>query len=153
METRVSFMPDRYRLGCASIDTQHELIFAIYHELLRSVELEQDGYDMASVFLCLNGYAATHFKHEETLMRSAGFPGMEDHLHEHRSMVRQIGVFRERFLSAASAEAERVVAREVAGFLLAWLEHHISEVDRELCAYLLVYATEFPDQFDAENSL
>lgn len=153
MENRLSFMPAQYRLGCSSIDTQHELIFAIYHELLRSLDQGEDGYDLATVFLCLNGYTATHFKHEETFMRSTGFPGMEDHLHEHRSLVKQIGLFRERFANAGSAQAERAIAREVASFLLTWLEHHIAEVDRELCAYLLVYAQEFPEHFDSTHSL
>ncbi|MBF0340409.1 MAG: hemerythrin family protein [Magnetococcales bacterium] len=132
-----TFMPEAFRLGCPSIDTQHELLFAIYHELLRSLRVNDDGYDLQEVFLCLNSYVASHFKHEEDFMRATGFPGAAEHTREHQALARQVEQLRERFVRAGTPEGERTVANKVAEFLLDWLEHHIAQVDRFLCEYLL----------------
>ncbi|MBF0271550.1 MAG: hemerythrin family protein [Magnetococcales bacterium] len=141
---RRSRMPEQFRLGCPSIDTQHELIFAMYHELLRSQQQGEDSYELEFVFLSLNSYAGTHFRHEEDFMRACGFPGTEFHIREHRSLALQVGQLRGRFVLAGSQEEKRAIAGEVAVFLLGWLEHHIAEVDRELCEYLLEQGIDTP---------
>lgn len=144
MEMR-NFMPDEFRLGCPSIDTQHELIFAMYHELLDSQDAGEGSYELETVFLGLNGYAATHFAHEENLMRASGFPGAEVHFFEHRALAQQVGLLRGRFVQAKSPDEARAIAGEVAVFLHDWLAHHIAEVDRELCQYLQERSQEASD--------
>ncbi|NGZ05240.1 MAG: hemerythrin family protein [Magnetococcales bacterium] len=140
MMAQRSFMPEEFQLGCPSIDTQHELIFAMYHELLTSQQQEAECYDLETVFLGLNGYAATHFAHEEQLMRRSGFPGIEAHVHEHRVLGQDVALLRGRFVQAKSVDEANAIAGEVAVFLHDWLTHHIAEVDRELCLYLQEHA-------------
>ncbi len=137
-------MPEKYLLGCPSIDTQHELIFALANEMVYAQQQGEDSYDLEAIFLSLKGYARTHFQHEESFMQRIGFPGIENHLREHRALVQRVTALHESFEQASSQDEKREIGGTLAVLLRTWLEHHIAEVDRELCRYLEERGCELP---------
>ncbi len=134
-------MPERFRLGHPAIDMQHEVLFALYRELTRSLQQGNEGYGLSDIFMGLLGYVVTHFQYEEDLMSATHYPDFENHGEGHRQLTETIGVLYERFTNAHDKDAEKSVAQDVAVFLADWLAHHISETDRKLVHFLNTHVT------------
>ncbi|MBF0127820.1 MAG: bacteriohemerythrin [Magnetococcales bacterium] len=131
------YMPEKYRLGHPSVDMQHELLFVLYNEILESLESRENGYDLVDIFAGLNMYVINHFQFEEELMETTGYHDKGAHMEEHRMLKANVGVLHDRFNRSKNHHDKKVVAQEIADFLVSWLEHHIAEVDRHFCQFLL----------------
>lgn len=136
MTDQKSYLPEGLCLGYPSIDAQHEVLFVIHRELTHALRNEEDGFDLADIFSGLNGYVATHFKHEEVLMLSTRFHGAAAHTQEHRQLENDVAEWRRRFSGAQNKEEKRAIAQNVAEFLADWLGNHIAKTDRLLVEYL-----------------
>ncbi|MBF0626640.1 MAG: hemerythrin domain-containing protein [Magnetococcales bacterium] len=130
-------MPEQFVLGHPTIDVQHEVLFALYHEVCHSLDGEEDGFDLGDIFLGLNLYLTTHLEFEEEAMEATDYPDIESHREGHRALTEGVLMLYGQFQSAAEPEESRIIARKIADFLYAWLENHIARVDRLLCRYLL----------------
>ncbi|MBF0294738.1 MAG: hemerythrin family protein [Magnetococcales bacterium] len=137
MIEQTHYMPDKYLLGHPGIDMQHEVLFALYHEVLHTLDGGKDHYDLEEVLAGLGMYTVNHFQFEEESMRSAGFEDGGRHVDEHRSLKERVGEFQGRFHGARDEGERCALTRDLADFLLTWLDHHIAEVDRLLCRFLL----------------
>lgn len=131
-----NYMPEKYLIGHQAIDTQHEVLFVFYNELLHSLNNPETGYNLADIFMGLNEYVATHFRYEEEAMVTAHYDDDIAHCEEHRQLTNDVGQLQGRFRSAKNQDEEKTVAYDVARFLADWLEHHIAEVDRKLVQFL-----------------
>ncbi|MBF0339853.1 MAG: hemerythrin domain-containing protein [Magnetococcales bacterium] len=135
-------MPAHFYLGHPTIDVQHEVLFALYHEVRHALQEADDSFEVADVFLGLNLYVATHLQFEEEAMFATGYPDALSHRMGHQDLREGIHTLYEEFLNASSLEESRTVAARIAVFLYEWLENHIAKVDRVLCRYLLDHAFE-----------
>lgn len=136
MIEQLSYMPEEYLIGHPAIDTQHEVLFVFYHEVLRTLQNGQDSYDLTDIFLGLNTYVLNHFKFEEDAMLETNFQGVTAHIEEHRWLKEQVVILNRRFVAAKDNREKYSIAGDIAAFLADWLKHHISEVDRQLADHL-----------------
>ena len=120
---------DSMSVGMARVDDQHKKLIAMINEL-HSAMLEAKGTGvMGRLFEDLAEYTATHFRTEEDLMDSYGYPAADTEYHkrEHAMLVDQVGKLKARF-----AAGELALSLEVMNFLRDWLTGHIMDTDAKL---------------------
>ncbi|MCP5464625.1 MAG: bacteriohemerythrin [Deltaproteobacteria bacterium] len=118
-------------VGIAAMDTQHKKLFDLINNLYRNMKAGQTKETLADSLNQLVSYTATHFKSEEELINSHGYPDFDDHLDLHIKLVDQVCDFQKKF-QAGNAK----LGLELFQFLKNWLFHHILEEDMKYGAYL-----------------
>jgi len=117
---------DTYSVGIPAIDSQHKVLIDLINRL--DDTKHGDG-DLRVVMDKLDWYVRQHFSLEETMMLDADYPGLEEHLAEHREF--------EPWLRAAQSHMAiggldtGIVANTVNDHLKDWLQHHILLVDMD----------------------
>lgn len=121
------------RLGNAEIDAQHDQMFLLADALVESlVDAAAGGVTRDPLELLRAFIDATyrHFRFEEELMWSEGYPWSEAHAQEHGALLKRIGEHSYMF-----EVGQRNVA-QISEFLRVWISRHIDETDRELVVWL-----------------
>jgi hemerythrin len=122
---------DRYSVGIGSIDAQHQTLFGLAAELHNAMSAGQGKAASSKVLDRLIQYTATHFAHEERLMRLHDFPGLEPHKAQHEALTKRVRQFQADFQSGRVT-----ITIQLLQFLKNWLESHIKESDQEYAPYL-----------------
>lgn len=115
--------------GVASLDAQHRNLFECL-SLLEQAAAERSMLRTFYVLEQLSNYAHTHFSEEEFLMRVHQYPGVGDHMREHRSFTNRLHELRKIYL-------DRDISVELVTMLKDWLTHHVSKVDMDYVPYLV----------------
>jgi len=77
---------DFYAMGVESIDAEHKQILSIMQDAQAAIfrgDLDQCAILLHDLMLA----AEEHFKHEESYLREARFPGLDEHSLYHREML------------------------------------------------------------------
>ncbi len=127
---------DAYTIGHDEIDEQHKRLFLIFNALVRAINQGQAVYGVEKAFLQLRGYARSHFRFEEKLMRQNGYPDLKAHRKGHDKICDDMRRYRKRFNHATDDREKGVVAGEVAVYFNHWLQSHIQSVDREYAPFV-----------------
>ena len=105
--------------GHEAIDSQHEKLVGLINRLAAAWDSpEREGAVMQAITE-MYLYANEHFREEEALMASVGYPQMEAHRGMHQAFVAQAHAFTDASL------ADHVPFDEMLGFLTGWLANHI----------------------------
>lgn len=115
----------KYSVGIASIDAQHQNLFAIAHELYDAMSAGRGKASLSRILDRLVQYTAVHFAHEERLMKVHAYPDFEAHRTEHAELTRQVLQFQQDFQAGRAAMTVQLLQ-----FLKQWLEHHIQGSDK-----------------------
>jgi len=129
---------ERYSIGSAEIDEQHQKLFAILNELINAMRHQVGQEITASTIAQLQYYAATHFATEEKYMTEYKFPGLSLHQKKHQEFTSKI----EQFQSDVSNN-KTLVTIDIMKFLGAWLQEHILHTDKEYQAFFQAKGIEF----------
>ncbi len=116
---------DSFALGLAEIDGHHQNLIAMINDLWRAIVDRKSGETVSVILDRLEQYTVMHFGAEEALMRSMGYPNLDEHRRAHEKFIRQIADEREKHAAGA------LIALEVLRFLSKWLVAHIQTMDRE----------------------
>ena len=76
-------------------------------------------------------YIQDHFKNEEALMQNEQYPELDEHKIEHRTLIEEVAVFKERLLNNFFDGRQ-----DFYRFLREWLLNHILESDKKFGAYV-----------------
>lgn len=121
-------MPRRLpALGHALIDRQHRQLAVLGSALTRAVARDRR---VAGALGALLRATRRHFASEERLMRARAYPELAGHRALHNGVLVEMAALR-----AQLARRTPVHPRQAARFA-EWLDHHISEADRNLVAFL-----------------
>jgi len=112
-----------YATGVRTIDGDHQVLFAMINKLHDSVAKNEAPLELAMLFRKLESYVESHFRREEDLLESVGYPDLENHRAQHRRLTAEL--------------ADKIVAYEAAPddfdglleFLKAWLTGHVLKTD------------------------
>jgi hemerythrin len=122
---------ESFNIGVEEIDRQHrsflENLNACYEHLLEGKQSTPD-FDLITR---LKDYAATHFRYEEDLLHSSGFPQIKQHETQHRFFELQVAELE----VARSGEKERAT-ESILPFLRDWFLNHILQQDKKIVHYL-----------------
>jgi hemerythrin-like metal-binding protein len=120
-----------YECGHALIDDQHRGLFGHANSLLGAVIAERPDDEIAALIDVLVRDVVQHFRDEESIFVSAGYPGAEEHTAIHRALVDRainlVGRFHSETLSIG--ELFQFLALDV-------VARHMLETDRKFFPYL-----------------
>ena len=118
-------------LGHEGIDRQHEKLVGLINRLADS--WDQPGRETA-VMRCLTDmylYANEHFREEEALMASVGYPGLAGHAAQHRFFVERAHAFTDASLD------DKAPFEELLSFLIDWFVLHVKRDDVRVAVHIL----------------
>jgi hemerythrin len=121
-----------YSVNIGSIDGQHQKLFRIAEELYAAMSSGRGKASLSSILDRLVQYTATHFAHEERLMRAHGYPDLAAHQAEHQALTKQVLSFQADFDAGRTTMTVQVL-----NFIRNWLQQHIAGSDQKYAPYLI----------------
>ncbi len=122
----------KYSVGISSIDAQHQNLFRMAAELHAAMTAGQGKPACAKILDRLVQYTASHFAHEERLMRLHAYPAFDAHKAEHDALTKQVLQFQAEFTAGRAA-----VTVQLLQFLKNWLVQHIKASDQQYAPFLI----------------
>ena len=121
------------RIGNEMIDSQHVELFGFFDKFVDGCANGKGKETLIDLHKSLKEYANSHFRDEEALMQSSGYPDIEQHKREHRKFQRDMSELREK-ISAHGVTLIDLVQTNKA--LVGWLVNHVKEVDQKFGSFL-----------------
>lgn len=81
---------DRYSVGVALLDQHHRHLAQLINRLAECAAERTLSESVGDVLDALVRYAEYHFRHEEALMETAGYPALAEHRREHLAFCEMI---------------------------------------------------------------
>jgi hemerythrin len=151
-ESSASLAGRRYRITSLSdtflstgdpyLDTQHALLIALVQRL-HAVSLgTTTHHEFLDLVREVRKYLEFHFLSEENWLRAARDPELSVHAQQHSDMLSELSVL------IARVQGDRISARAVRDFLIAWLTEHVQREAQHLRERSLE-APARPERWDA----
>ena len=123
---------DSYNTGIKNFDAEHHKIVDLIDTMFAAIR-DKSGKEV-TVKVCADilSYTGYHFTNEETAMRDADYPDIDNHISEHNRLKSEAEKHQE---IIANNFPEGV--NEFYRFLRNWLLHHIQTSDKKYAPYLL----------------
>lgn len=114
---------DDCRIGIATIDDEHERLFALINEAV-ALLAEGRGQEIVAKSLIyeLKKYAEIHFEHEEAYMESINDPELDRQRRDHKGFADKVSGFA---LQLETAEDPAVILDSIIKYIAGWLHRHI----------------------------
>ncbi|MDH5509335.1 MAG: bacteriohemerythrin [Nitrospinota bacterium] len=119
---------ESYSVGVERFDAQHMNFFRILEQLAQDAEEGKDA--VCKAIDGLLKYVTDHFREEEELMRSLGYPGYEDHVKEHGKLMEKT---RELYSDMDAGRPDSVESVQLV--LIDWILEHIGKVDQQYVSF------------------
>jgi len=120
-----------YSVNIKQIDDQHKKLIELINTLHDAMAQGRAKEALQRVLQELVTYCATHFKFEEQLMESNGYPDFAAHKDKHTKMTGKVLALQK------EVEAGKVaVSMDVMRFLEQWLDKHILGTDKKYGSFL-----------------
>lgn len=124
---------EEYQLGIIWQDFQHKQLIDNINELLDSLITGNNDKDtFYKTIKFVREFSLNHFKLEELYMKKHAFPGLEDHVKEHRFFTNDLN----HFISVCIYH-EIESSTELLNKLSSWFSHHIQTTDKILAEFLI----------------
>ena len=119
------------------MDEEHEALFHLLHELRRAVLAGDPLEQLERQAGRLTTRAASHFQHEEKLMRASRYSAMDWHERQHQTARARVAA-----LTDAICGHGHEPVFEALEALASWILDHVSVADHMLGSYLRNYDRE-----------
>jgi len=120
---------DHFLLGNELVDMQHQRIFELADDIIRTCEAGGSVEKVGETLGFLEEYAIRHFTDEELLMFEYDYPEYEKHRRMHDEFKATVRKLTRRFRESGSS-AEMV--RDMNNLLVRWLVNHIPREDKKI---------------------
>ena len=127
---------EQMSLNYLPLDQEHQDFLKMVNYSLTAANTG-DFQGMEKVFDACYNYVCDHFSHEEDIMERISFPDMKAHMQAHRTFIKNISEFRQKYETAPTQELKKEAAIKAADFLSLWLVGHILSRDKLLKPYLV----------------
>ena len=122
---------DSYNTGVEAVDLEHRKLVELIEAMHTSVRDKEPKETVEQVINELVEYTQDHFKNEEALMQNEQYPELDGHKVEHRTLIEEVAVFKERLLNNFPDGRQ-----DFYRFLREWLINHILESDKKFGAFV-----------------
>lgn len=119
--------------GNKMIDSQHKELIGKINNLLESCEERSNKSGAARMLNFLEDYTEYHFREEEGLQESIGYPGIREHKEKHEEFKRTVQELQD-MLTEEEGPSDAFVDK-VTEKVRDWLYHHIQTFDRAVAEY------------------
>lgn len=120
----------KYVLGVADIDGQHQRLVAMMEELHEAMRAGKGADILDKIIMKLRTYTMTHFLAEEKRMQEVNYPDYAHHKNQHQEFISKITEFQRH-----RAENKVGLSMNVMNFLKEWLVNHIMGTDKKYVPY------------------
>ena len=117
---------DEFSVGVQEMDEEHKKLFRLINDLHEAVKSGKTNDGIAAAIAGLAEYTATHFAHEESLLKAKGYKGLAAQQAAHRTFVEKVKDYEERVRSG-----KIVLTFDIGGFTRNWLTEHIKAMDKQ----------------------
>ena len=122
-----------FEIGVASMDAEHRRLLELVNDFQTAVNEDGKVAKVEKAIIEVIEFAKTHFEHEEELMRTNGYEGLDSHIRVHAKLTAALDRMRENLYSG-----DRVKARaDLLEFCKVFFSSHIPIIDSQ-------YAREMP---------
>ena len=118
---------DEFSIGIEAIDDDHKILLEQVNKCQKLVA--GDDENIGEILDNLGRYTTSHFKREEIVMESCGYPGLANHRQVHKLLIKQLEEKRQLYQQGLLNEQTLSV------FLTSWLMDHIKTMDRAYAPY------------------
>ena len=122
---------DTYSVQIGIIDSQHKSLVNMVNELHQAMLGGMGKQQLGIILSNLIKYTQSHFKTEENLMQSHGYPDYMSHKSAHDSLTKTVLDLQDRF-----RRNEVGLTVEAMDFLKNWLTNHILGSDKKFAPFL-----------------
>ena len=132
---------DKYRIGIALIDDQHQRLFAVINQLGDFLEnrheskQKQQQWSVQNFLVEISDYSEKHFAAEERVMEKVAAPMLAEHKKIHQGLLENIVGFKNRILANANISEQLQILEQIHKFMGSWLIKHIMEEDVKFIDY------------------
>ena len=124
---------DDLATGISAVDEQHKEMFRRIDGLLQACQEGKGREKVGGMIDFLGGYVARHFKDEESLQISSGYPGHVSHKKLHGQFLADFGRFKKKFDSEGPS---LTLVMGMNKFLVEWAVNHIEREDKAMAEYI-----------------
>jgi len=121
------------KIGHDVIDSQHIELFSLFDAFVDGCAKGRGKISVVELYQSLKEYVEKHFRDEEALMASSGYPGLEKQKREHQKFQRQVLELGNTISRQGVTLMELVQMNKL---LVNWLVNHVQDVDRKFGEYL-----------------
>jgi hemerythrin len=126
---------EQLSVGVETIDKQHARFIDEFNALLAAFRANEGNKKVFDLVDFLERYAGEHFAEEERYMRMLGYPAMDGHLEQHRTMTEDLAKLKETLHRDGASMSNLIKLSE---FSLNWFIKHIKNADAQLGSFLKV---------------
>ena len=123
---------DNYSVGIESIDNDHKKLIHLINNLQTAIDYKTDKQFERQTLDEVIDYTQYHFKREEDLMESNGYPDLIPHKPTHAKLIEEVNHYVEKYEKDDDAAIEALLA-----YLKLWLIKHINGTDQEYSEFLI----------------
>ena len=127
---------EQMSLNYLPLDQEHQAFLHVVNQAIKAAN-ESDFKTMDYVFEKCYDYVRDHFSHEEDIMERIKFPDIEAHMQAHRTFIKNISEFRQKYEKAETMAEKQKISVKTSDFLSLWLVGHILSRDKLLKPYLV----------------
>lgn len=117
------------------MDSEHRALLAWAQEGIKHLREAQAIDDALYALDTLRHLARSHFEHEHTEMRQAGYPEWIDHVRDHELLLEELSKLRQE-VARPAPEAQWGKPKPLHERLAAWMHGHIASHDRRFACWL-----------------
>ena len=121
-----------YKVDVDSLDADHITIFSLINHIDEAHHAGTDKQAISELLKVLIDRAMAHFKREEMIMKQNEYPDFNEHVAEHREIIKNIEELYEAYLESTSHTLSRAIIR----ILCSWLADHILKSDMRYKPYV-----------------
>jgi len=140
---------EQMSLNYLPLDQEHQEFLKVVNWSL-TVSHAGNFSEMEKIFDSCYDYVRNHFAREEDIMERINFPDIKAHTQAHRTFIKNISEFRQKYETAKTPEKKKEWAIKTADFLSLWLLGHILSRDKLLKPYL-VRLRHLPPRMNYDN--
>lgn len=126
---------EKYSVGVAEIDEQHQHFFAIANEIIDIVEASEIPVsELLFKLTNLCNYAVYHLLTEENIFKRYNYPEAEIHIDAHNNYREKM----RKFMAEAETKGAdtKVLGLQIAQFAGDWLSQHILVMDQKYTSFM-----------------
>ena len=116
----------------AVIDEQHQALIACINRVHEASAMGHGREEVRSTLMFLTTYTLQHFKMEEELMETEGYPEAQRHKELHHALVVRLSELMRTFITLGP----RALTDSTMAFMAGWLAEHIMGEDMRLADFL-----------------
>lgn len=119
----------KYKMNIEKIDNQHQYLFNLLNRLAKLIDTKGSEEELGILISDFMNYTVFHFKDEEEVMSSEGYPGLAEHIEIHKGFVKAVTDVVEKY------EGNKFLRFKFFNIVMNLLLNHIEKVDYQFAQF------------------